>query len=1181
MRRAAPPAHAPALALALVSAALCASAGPAAPLPGDVVVGVSAGDSQIEQSAADGLEVAVREAAQLTNLPLRTARLNHYTEEDLMRNVRMLVRNRSAFMIATTTGTSDTQPRLLQFLRDAGGVPLVGTLSASKDLRDIANLTALYDRQGYPGFAEELPFVVNVRASGVVELDAVLSLLAHDWDVLQHVALVAHTMDYDEWVASYVNSSIRALTGASGLVSSLALDVKREHTAKELDESIAALFRAPEPRAVIIVTTPNTTAQFVARLAASGRRGLRLLFASWVSPEDLAVRLSPLAKSLLVRNDVQLYFTQNMPFPNTTTARPWLAMPLLRRFLASEARFRSHAALEGYLTGWFIYVVAQKAAARYGCPLTRQAFLHTVFADVRTFNVMGMSLGPYGDGEPPQSPADACNQGVHEVFVTSWDPVKDTQTPVRGVTLKFAGCSAPEWSTDGAVTVVGSFDDRSNGLELHVRAGVQGAVNAHNSEGASSMMLRSRIALNVSSAAGDLQSGNVVAVVTPELLRWPDVKLFETFATISPMPAHPRYVRPFSRRVVNLFPSAYDEMMAACMFFQNRSITRVAVVSNDNSAHTRACIDGLKKLNSSHSYKPATLVGTAEKFVQEHDDEYEAFLILGGKFDASSVPQATALRLLNSQVVSARSFVANSTAAEVTHTLSVFPPATWFASKSALRRDYDTWVSSESADVSSFMGFLVGKFLSQVVDVAKGGDPSRNLTADNIVDAVYHRGSFTVEGFQFGPFRDECSDDPAGCCNQGSNTVFVLRGHLTQSVAAWYDVGDCGWWFTYTPERETSRIDIGLILGLAIGLGGFSVLTAIVLAVAIWRTRTVEFFNINKGDVELGQCLGQGRFGAMYVADWHGTTVAVRVIDKKATPKEDQRLVKEDVLLLHKHHHPNLLMLMGYCETRSDILVVTEYMEGGTLAKFLSAEKQYASVYILVAMAFIDRKGTVKVSDFWYSSKKGAFSSSGSNKSLKRAAWHPPEVIAGTFLTPATDVYAFGIILWELIAPPDMTQSSANGTASEVSATLSSGRAADNDNGADALHLQLGPPEMPPNVSPAAADLMERCWQAQPERRPSIFQILRSWSITFASIGEFEIPQDLVQSVGSGNVAGTGLFSQHSSKSSGKAPARAGGSSEEDAASMVSIMQVQPDCDALQMPQEPQHELAEIGSSKE
>eukprot|EP00727_Mastigamoeba_balamuthi_P013609 m51a1_g8871 putative pas domain-containing protein tyrosine kinase (1172) ;mRNA; r:600159-604604 len=1168
-----------------------------------------------EQGAAEGLDAAIREAALLTKVPLRLARLSHVSEAELMRNVEHLVENESVFLVATTTGTSDTEPRMLRYL-GAAGVPLVGSLSASMSLRDVAGLTALYERTGtplppgYPGFTELLPYVVNVRASGGDEVDAVLSLVSHDWDVLRQFGVVTHPMQYDAWAVDYINASLRVLTGTNGLLSSIVLErelasYRRSYvyTAREMDAKVEELFQEPAPRAIIVGTRPNTTAAFMTSLALSKRRNLKVFFVSRVSAEDLSTRMSAITKALLANNNVQMFFTQNVPFPAISATSPWLAMPLLRRFLASDCKTKSHSALEGYLTGWFIYDVAQKAIARQGAPLTRQRFLHTVFVDVHTFDVQGMTLGPYGAVGTSQ---DECNQGVHEVFNTIYDSSTDTQIPVPGVTLKFADCMAPDWSSGGEVTVVGSFDDKANGVELEVRPGLLGALNDHNSEGASSMLLRSMLTANITKSAKDLADGNVVAVVTPELLKWTDIDLFDRFATIAPMPVQSDFIRPFKRRVINLFPSAFDEMKAAYMFFMNRSVTKVAIIRNDNSTYTDQCIAGLRQINTSNALQVHVINQTAEEFIQKHDTEFDAFLILGGTFDADSTPDSTTTRLLNSQVVSTHIYYANSTVSRSTFTLSIYPPMTFFASTSSLRKDYATWVSSEVTTSKSFMGFLVGKFLSQAIDMAKGGNVHKNPTADNILDAIYERGTFTVEGYQFGPFRDQCSSNPEDCCNQGSNTVFILRGLQSQTIETSFNVGSCGWWFTYIPEKN-SQDDTGLILGLAIGLGGGA-------------KRTVEFFNIRKGDIELGQCLGQGRFGSMYMADWHGTAVAVRVISKKATPKEDQRLVKEDVLLLHKHHHPNLLMLMGYCETSTDILVVTEYMEGGTLADYLRKEKRNASVYSLVAMAFdvlkgiaylhsckppivhgsicthnllIDGKGTVKVSDFWFSNKRGAFSSTGSNsKSLKRAAWQPPEVIAGTFLTPATDVYAFGIVLWELIAPPEMTQSSCTSMSaleSQNSAQTSSAATAtpmpspmmgvNNDNGIDVQMVQLGPPEIPPNVSPAAADLMDRCWNTQPERRPSIFQILRSWSTTFSSLGEFDIPQELIQSVGSSNAAG--MYSQHSSNSEGKSPAKQAVDSGDDmAASMVSIMPFKMDCVALQVPQKPEPGLAQFAASE-
>eukprot|EP00727_Mastigamoeba_balamuthi_P013577 m51a1_g8842 hypothetical protein (1226) ;mRNA; r:444824-449552 len=1159
---------------------------------GTIVIGQSVGQSQIEKGASEGLRVAVGQAQQLTALPIIVRWYNHTTEEELMINVKRLVEVDCAFAIAATTPTSVTEPSLLAYLKRYG-VPLVGTMSASQDLRILVNNTASFLR-GSSLRRTTLPFVVNVRASGTDELNAVLSVLAQDWSSLSKVALVAHSTPFGTAAYNYVNSALITLRGTKGqgLLNQVFLSTETM-TDSQMASAMTGLF-TNSPTTLIMCTTPATSAQVIKWLAHSGKKDMAVYLVSWVSGTDMTTRLDSESKALLDSNDVSMYFTQNMP--NPTPASTWQSIPLIRRFVNAKTSYKSHSALEGYLVGWFIYEVAQQAVARNSLPLTRGDFLYTIFVDVRTFNVQGMKLGPYGDGgisggTSTQSAEEACNQGVHDMYMVLWEPSNGSETHLAGATTKWAGCIAPQWTSSGTLTLVGSIDLESTASDTTSRSGLLGAVNDHNAEGDNTVLLRSMEG-NLSGIASGLRDSKVVAVVSPLLTDTTGVStVFQDVALISPLPGG----------IVNLFPSAYDEMDAAFAFLETLKVTKVAIIRNDDSLYTTQCIQALEHINDTRGVHPEDKgVTDAATWIRENpSSEFGAVLILGGTFNASKAGTASKIvRLLNSQVVSTGRGGRNNASSSLTYSLSVSPPLVYFATTSDLRTEYSTWVSSTDTDGTSFRSFFVGKFLGAVIDVAKNGESNKSVGAEELLKAVYKRSVFTVGGIQIGPFQDSCSKERE-CCNQGLNTVYVLSGQSTnQRVVKMFGDGDCG--RKYWPViDEASDDNMNLILGLAIGLGGGGLLCVLILTLVIWRaSRTVEFFNIRKGEIELGKCLGNGRFGSMYMADWHGTTVAVRVIDKKATPKEDQRLIKEEVLLLHKHHHPNLLMLMGYCETKTELLVVTEYMEGGTLAEYLRKEKRYADVYSLVAMAFMDAKGTVKVSDFWFSSKKGAFSSSGSGKSLKKAAWQPPEVIAGTLLTPATDVYAFGIVLWEIIAPPDMTltSSSASASASAASVTdsqstshsvpgtpvMSSGMMSAGLGGAIEMQTpQLGPPEIPPNASPEVAELLEKCWQSQPERRPSIFQILRSWPTTFAvrafhrdkcsthlqcaqTLGAFEVPQDLIPSVGSANAAG--LFS-HQSSGSGHNNPKNSEMSGDDMASMVGIMPLKMDSVALQMPQ--------------
>eukprot|EP00727_Mastigamoeba_balamuthi_P013580 m51a1_g8845 putative pas domain-containing protein tyrosine kinase (2300) ;mRNA; r:460668-469566 len=1101
----------------------------------------------MEREAARGLQAAVEEAALLTRLPLRVLPLVHASEEEIVANVRQLVEVHCAFLIAGRLGNTTTQDLVVGMLRDQSQVPVVGPVSDSTSMRNVPTNSATFTRRGAP------------VASGTDELNAMLSLMARDWENLYSVALVVHATPFGNESLHYVNDTLSRLTNGTG-VSVQTLGGTEPASFDEVRSAGERMFSdnsRNKPQSIILCTMSNTTARFVEWLARSGNTDLHVFALSLASVSNLNSTIGPETRRLLQTNRIQIYFTQSMPDPALSGSDMYGAPALLRKFRRAGLP-RTHAALEGYLTGWFIYEVAQHAAARCGGMPTAGDFLYTVFADMRTFNVQDMTLGPFGDGgmsggADMQSAGDACNQGVHEVYMTFFCVPNGTQRAMPGATVRFPGCMAPQWSKSGALTLVGAvIDPRSLVEDMIARKGLMGAMHQHNAESINTAVVKAVRSTNASYTASAM--GSVAAVVCPRIDSQRSAEeLAAAYAVISPMPGLYALRRPFVRGVVNLFPSAYDEMAAAFEFFSSDSQKnkKFAVIRNDRTAHTEECMTAFNKYKANHTSE-ARLVDNyedkpAEELIAEYaKNGYRGFFILGGQFNANDATDIEGTRLLNSQVAVSFAGEPDNRVERRTYRLSVSPPAIWFASTSALRTEYATWVSSEGTEEKSFQSFFVGKFVSLVIDEAKGDKPNKTLGRDEVLRAVYKRGTFTIEGITVGQFSDTCGGS-RDCCNQGLNTVYVVKGLVLPSVISTYGAGNCGRLFM---DEESTPRQLALALGL------------------------VEFFNIRRGELELGLCLGQGRIGSIFRADWHGTTVAVRVIDKRATPKEDQRLIKEEVLLLHKHHHPNLLMLMGYCETPFDIFVVTEYMEGGTLADFLRKEKRYATAYSLVAMAFLDAKGAVKVSDFWYGSKKGAFSS-GSGRSLKKAAWQPPEVIAGTFLTPATDVYAFGIVLWELIAPIEMTQSSsASGTASERtgSTTLSGAAAASGmlnmtlGGIVEMQGAQAGPPEIPPNATPEVADLMERCWQTQPERRPSIFQILRHWPTTFAGMGAFEMPQDLNPFSGEGDAAAVSQHSRNSTNSSSHKVVTGDDLADEMAASMASFMAVKTDSDALQTP---------------
>ena len=99
--------------------------------------------------------------------------------------------------------------------------------------------------------------------------------------------------------------------------------------------------------------------------------------------------------------------------------------------------------------------------------------------------------------------------------------------------------------------------------------------------------------------------------------------------------------------------------------------------------------------------------------------------------------------------------------------------------------------------------------------------------------------------------------------------------------------------------------------------------------------------------------------------------------------------------------------------------------------------------------------------------------------------WLAPEILQGKPFTTASDVYPFGIVLWELMTwmVPYTSQGEAVHHAAVVYLTV----------------FKNERPKIPPNaelmggpcpVYPEYCQLMEQCWHADPKKRPTFAEIV-------------------------------------------------------------------------------------------
>ncbi|KAI9093380.1 hypothetical protein K1719_027394 [Acacia pycnantha] len=187
--------------------------------------------------------------------------------------------------------------------------------------------------------------------------------------------------------------------------------------------------------------------------------------------------------------------------------------------------------------------------------------------------------------------------------------------------------------------------------------------------------------------------------------------------------------------------------------------------------------------------------------------------------------------------------------------------------------------------------------------------------------------------------------------------------------------------------------------------------------------------------------IGQGAFGPVYKAQMStGETVAVKVLATNS--KQGEREFHTEVMLLGRLHHRNLVNLVGYCAEKGQHMLVYVYMSKGCLASHLySQENEAMSWDLRVRIALDIARGLeylhdgavppvihrdIKSSNILLDQSMRArvadLGLSREEKVDKQAAirgtfgYLDPEYISSATFTKKSDVYSYGVLLFELIA---------------------------------------------------------------------------------------------------------------------------------------------------------------------
>ncbi|KAI3456149.1 hypothetical protein Pfo_012812 [Paulownia fortunei] len=199
-------------------------------------------------------------------------------------------------------------------------------------------------------------------------------------------------------------------------------------------------------------------------------------------------------------------------------------------------------------------------------------------------------------------------------------------------------------------------------------------------------------------------------------------------------------------------------------------------------------------------------------------------------------------------------------------------------------------------------------------------------------------------------------------------------------------------------------------------------------------------WNIDFSEITIGTRVGIGFFGEVFRGSWNGLEVGIKVFLEQDLTVENIEDFCNEISILSRIRHPNVILFLGACTMPPRLSLVTEYMEMGSLYYLIHASglkkklswqrrlkmlcdicRGLMSIHrmkivhrdLKSANCLVNKHWTVKICDFGLSriltTRPMKVSSSAGTPE-----WMAPELIRSEPFTEKCDIFSLGVIMWEL-----------------------------------------------------------------------------------------------------------------------------------------------------------------------